>query len=188
MQGQEDQLGNGSMSTPSNPPTKPLPQGQTTLPGGNHMLTPARPTPEQRPPVPQRQQVCSYPFSSSLGLSFVLLSDLAWFLVPSGPQSKEKETIVVTSDSDEEMTTIEGGTRPSSPRDGDTWTAPEPSASAGPSRTFWSMASWAGLNVEDVRGGPNVVVDVDVTDITRARQALDELEESRRSFAATVRA
>ena len=95
---------------------------------------------------------------------------------------------MVTSDSDEEMNTIEGGPRPSSPRDGDTWTAPEPSAAAGPSRTFWSTASWAGLNVEDARGGPSGVVDVDISDITRARQALDELEESRRSFAATVRA
>ena len=95
---------------------------------------------------------------------------------------------MVTSDSDEEFTTIKVGPRPSSPRDGDTWTTPDPSASAGPSRTFWSTAPWAGLSAEDVGGGPNEVVDVDVTDITRARQALDELEESRRSFAATVRA
>jgi hypothetical protein len=42
--------------------------------------------------------------------------------------------------------------------------------------------------MEDVGGSSNEAVEVDISDIAFARQSLDELEETRRNFAVTLRA
>ena len=68
------------------------------------------------------------------------------------------------------------------------WAAPESSAAAGRRGLFGSTKPWADLAMEDVGGSSNEPGEVDIADITFARQGLDLLEETRRNMALALRA
>ena len=74
------------------------------------------------------------------------------------------------------------------PDGGAMWAAPESSAAAGRRGIFGSAKPWADLAMEDVGGSSNEPAEVDVADITFARQGLDLLEETRRNLALALRA
>ena len=74
------------------------------------------------------------------------------------------------------------------PGGGAMWVAPESSAAAGRRGLFGNAKPWADLAMEDVGGSSNEPAEVDVADITFARQGLDLLEETRHNMALALRA
>ena len=68
------------------------------------------------------------------------------------------------------------------------WAPPESSAAAGRRIVFGSSTPWADLTFEDVAEETALPMDVDIADITVARQALDAMEQTRRDMAITLRA
>ena len=68
------------------------------------------------------------------------------------------------------------------------WAAPESSTAAGRRGIFGSAKPWADLVMEDVGGSSNEPAEVDIADITFARQGLDLLEKTRRNMALALRA
>ena len=68
------------------------------------------------------------------------------------------------------------------------WAPPESSDAASRRIIFGSSTPWAELTFEDVAEETAPPTDVDIADITVARQALDAMEQTRRDMATTLRA
>ena len=68
------------------------------------------------------------------------------------------------------------------------WVPPESSAAGGRRIVFGSSKPWAELTLEDVAEETAPPMEVDIADITVARQALDAMVEARRNMAITLHA